>query len=133
MIFLIHIMEWLCTVITNFYIRKCFEPRSNITWLKKIIWVIGVLRKDCCITAVLLRTPVTQMIFFNQTSTSCIYGNMVWSNDCPLPSKNNVYLFSFVKLSLLSLLNILYRSSVSCYRTCWNRYVISSFQGKHHT
>ena len=25
-------------------IRKWFEPRSNIPWLKKIIWVIGVLR-----------------------------------------------------------------------------------------
>ena len=36
-------------------IRKWFEPRSNIPWLKKIIWVIGVL----------LRTPITQMIFFN--------------------------------------------------------------------
>ena len=27
------------------YIRKWFEPRSNIPWLKKIIWVIGVLRR----------------------------------------------------------------------------------------
>ena len=26
-------------------IRKWFEPRSDIPWLKKIIWVIGVLRK----------------------------------------------------------------------------------------
>ena len=25
-------------------LRKWFEPRSNITWLKKIIWVIEVLR-----------------------------------------------------------------------------------------
>ena len=33
-------------------LRKWFEPRSNIPWLKKIIWV-------------LLRTPITQMIFFN--------------------------------------------------------------------
>ena len=27
------------------YIRNWFEPRSNIPWLKKIIWVIGVLRR----------------------------------------------------------------------------------------
>ena len=26
-------------------IRKWFEPRSSIPWLKKIIWVIGVLRR----------------------------------------------------------------------------------------
>ena len=26
-------------------LRKWFEPRSNIPWLKKIIWVIGVLRR----------------------------------------------------------------------------------------
>ena len=28
-----------------FMIRKWFEPRSNIPRLKKIIWVIGVLRR----------------------------------------------------------------------------------------
>jgi len=28
--------------------RKWFEPRSNIPWLKKIIWVIGVLRTVLC-------------------------------------------------------------------------------------
>ena len=27
------------------YLRKWFEPRSNIPWLKKIIWVIGVLSR----------------------------------------------------------------------------------------
>ena len=26
-------------------IRKCVEPRSNILWLKKIVWVTGVLRR----------------------------------------------------------------------------------------
>ena len=26
-------------------LRKWFEPRSNIPWLKKIIWVMGVLRR----------------------------------------------------------------------------------------
>ena len=26
-------------------VRKWFEPRSSIPWLKKIIWVIGVLRR----------------------------------------------------------------------------------------
>ena len=30
---------------TVFLLRKWFEPRSNIPWLKKIIWVIGVLRR----------------------------------------------------------------------------------------
>ena len=29
----------------TYLIRKWFEPRSNIPWLKKIIWVIGVLRR----------------------------------------------------------------------------------------
>ena len=66
-------------------IRKWFQPNSNnIPWSKKIIWVIGVLRRtvvcDWCFdnepphrlrkrqsqTTVLLGTPVTQMIFFNQ-------------------------------------------------------------------
>ena len=28
-----------------FLLRKWFEPRSSIPWLKKIIWVIGVLRR----------------------------------------------------------------------------------------
>ena len=59
----------------NHYIRKWFEPRSNIPWLKKIIWVIGVclwrsvphmLSKCQSLTTVLLWTPITQMIFFNQ-------------------------------------------------------------------
>ena len=27
------------------FVRKWFEPRSSIPWLKKIIWVIGVLRR----------------------------------------------------------------------------------------
>ena len=64
---------------------KWIEPRSNIPWLKKIIWVIGVLRsyiqsqrtwlwrwlphslsKRQSRTTVLLRTPITQMMFFNQ-------------------------------------------------------------------
>ena len=35
-----------CLVILTFvFLRKWFEPRSNIPWLKKIIWVIGVLRR----------------------------------------------------------------------------------------
>ena len=29
----------------NSFVRKWFEPRSSIPWLKKIIWVIGVLRR----------------------------------------------------------------------------------------
>jgi len=48
----------------NHYIRKWFEPRSNIPWLKGIIWVIGVLL--IWVIGVLLRTPIIQMIFFNQ-------------------------------------------------------------------
>ena len=28
----------------SFFWRKWFEPRSHIPWLKKIIWVIGILR-----------------------------------------------------------------------------------------
>ena len=77
-------------------LRKSFEPGSNIPGLKKIIWVIGVLRRTVFVTdvstflltrstflltlkmactqvskrqsrtTVLLRTPITQMIFFNQ-------------------------------------------------------------------
>ena len=31
--------------LTFLLIRKWFEPRSSIPWLKKIIWVIGVLRR----------------------------------------------------------------------------------------
>ena len=74
-------------------IRKWFEPRSNIPWLKKIIWVTGVLllvtdlstrkfwrwllhglSKCQSLTKVLLRTPITQMIFFNQAKImSVIY------------------------------------------------------------
>ena len=60
--------------------RKSFEPRSNIPWLKMIIWVNGVLRsqvtwfwrwlphrlsKGQSPATVLLRTQVTQMIIFN--------------------------------------------------------------------
>ena len=30
---------------TILYLRKWFEPRSSIPWLKKIIWVIGFLRR----------------------------------------------------------------------------------------
>ena len=30
--------------INNIIIRKCFEPRSNLPWMRKIIWVIQVLR-----------------------------------------------------------------------------------------
>ena len=76
------------------YLIKWFEPKSNIPSLKTIIWVIGNLRRtvvlrltflgqpvqkawmDGCLphrlskrqsqTTVLLRTPMTQMIFFNQ-------------------------------------------------------------------
>ena len=33
--------DWL----TQRLLRKWFEPRSSIPWLKKIIWVIGVLRR----------------------------------------------------------------------------------------
>ena len=72
-----------CHCYIYFLLRSWFEPRSNIPWLKKIIWVIGVLRttvvcdsEDGCRmhrlskrqsqTTVLLRTPITQMIFFNQ-------------------------------------------------------------------
>ena len=57
------------------FARQYFKP-----WLKKIIWVIGVLRRTVVLwrwlphrlskrqslTTVLLRTPITQMIFFNQ-------------------------------------------------------------------
>ena len=32
-------------ILFNSKIRKWFEPRSSIPWLKKIIWVIGVLRR----------------------------------------------------------------------------------------
>ena len=38
------------------WIRKWFEPRSNIPWLKKIIWVIEVLRR---------RTVVSDWRFYN--------------------------------------------------------------------
>ena len=41
-------------VVIVIIIRKGFEPRSNISWLKKIIWVIGVLGRtvvsDWCFT-----------------------------------------------------------------------------------
>ena len=33
----------------NSQIRKWFEPRSDIPWLKRIIWVIGVLRRTVVI------------------------------------------------------------------------------------
>ena len=37
--------EWnVIAIFTSYSVRSCFEPRSNIPWLKKIIWVIGVLR-----------------------------------------------------------------------------------------
>ena len=32
-------------IMITMIIRKWFEPRSNIPWLKKIIWVIRVLRR----------------------------------------------------------------------------------------
>ena len=35
--------KWLS--ITIMLLKKWFEPRSNIPWFKKIIWVIGVLRR----------------------------------------------------------------------------------------
>ena len=111
-------------------LRKWFEPRSSIPWLKKIIWVIGVLRRtvvsdrrfdNLCgshlqsqvvsidqsnrspgflnfqltntttwlwrwlphrlskrqsLTTVLLRTPITQMIFFNQGIIIIIVGSL---------------------------------------------------------
>jgi len=34
------------TVTLMIIIRKWFEPKSKITWLKKIIWVTGVLRRN---------------------------------------------------------------------------------------
>ena len=72
-------------IMITMIIRKWFEPRSNIPWLKKIIWSA---EKDCCqrlwrwlphrlskhqsLTRVLLRTPMTQMIFFNQGIKSIV-------------------------------------------------------------
>ena len=41
--------RWLYVPYIHAYIRKWFEPRSNIPWLKKIIWVIGVLRRTVVI------------------------------------------------------------------------------------
>ena len=38
---------------TSIILRKWFEPRSNIPWLKKIIWVIGVLKIAHLLTATL--------------------------------------------------------------------------------
>ena len=35
----------LLTYLVIQFVRKWFESRSNIPWLKKIIWVIGVLRR----------------------------------------------------------------------------------------
>ena len=37
------VIEWWNNYCTR--LRKWFEPRSSIPWLKKIIWVIGVLRR----------------------------------------------------------------------------------------
>ena len=45
-------------------IRKWFEPRSNIKWLWR--WLRHRLSKRQSLTTVLLRTPITQMIFFSQ-------------------------------------------------------------------
>ena len=39
-----YFLKWLCIEI-NLFLRKWFEPGSSIPWLKKIIWVIGVLRR----------------------------------------------------------------------------------------
>ena len=30
----------------SFILRKWFEPRSNVPWLKMIVWVTGVLRRS---------------------------------------------------------------------------------------
>ena len=108
-------------------IRKWFEHRSNIPWLKKITWLVGVLRrtvvgdwcfdnlcrshfqsqvKDCfwrlrfqqpvqkpsstwlwrwpphllskhqSPTTVLFRTPITQMVFFNQGTNHSFWLSM---------------------------------------------------------
>ena len=58
---------WLCSksVLKTWISRQL----TNVSWLKKIIWVIGVLRRTVVsqsLTTVLLRTPINQMIFFNQ-------------------------------------------------------------------
>jgi len=36
---------WRIITQLRFTTRKWFEPRSSLLWLKKIIWVIGVLRR----------------------------------------------------------------------------------------
>ena len=106
---------------TTLVLRKWFEPRSNIPWLKKIIWVIaGLTRTDVSDWGFnkLCGSPLQSQVTLKMASAEVVETSVTKNSPSPLSNHPDDLLQSRYLSSVRQI------TTKPIYGRCWSTYIL---------